>query len=651
VRKSRKGVRYAVLGFLLIALVVLGGMTWATTATWQLAKWNVEDEHAARVEEAVARMDRDLLGVLKSEAARDYSAYTTLATPDALLSRTLQEVDPRDFLQPSPLARTRPRHDWIELYFQVDEAGRWTSPHLPPEEMPWLAGIIAWDESATNRARHALAWLRETLAVEDLKRFVTSALERDRAVGNDGEASHVVTIMPQPPERRPPAPLTNTGKRPVTRKTVNTRGDQQRVPAPKCLPSDIAAGNMQKELRGSGWENVEPTRPFSWSEITFSPLVPVWLTMPDPQGRGLKVAFVRTTTVHGERVEAEGVDVDDQTYYQGFVADWDRLRRELLKRIEDLFPRAELEPVLEPYDAERMAAATIGEREMEQLPARLVVPDAGEEVAAAAWQSVRGVLVTSWAAALVVLAAAGWGVWNLLALTERRLQFAYAVTHELRTPLTTFRLYSDMLAAGLVPETARQEYLDTLNRESQRLSTLVEDVLEYARLENQKLRLTPTEIEGRGLLNMLAENLEQRCKASGVKAETRNRLPDGKVLRTDVDMVNQITGVLVNNACRYAKSSTDPTVILQLDGHDGKVFLDVVDTGPGIDRSDARRIFKPFRRGRNADKLAQGGIGLGLSLARSWASLIGGRLDLVARHDPQYGGAHFRLTLPTQLNG
>jgi signal transduction histidine kinase len=275
------------------------------------------------------------------------------------------------------------------------------------------------------------------------------------------------------------------------------------------------------------------------------------------------------------------------------------------------------------------------------------VPEAA--TTANVWRSVRGVLLTSWTAALVVLALAGWGVRNLVALTERRLQFAYAVTHELRTPLTTFRLYTDMLAAGLVPEESKEQYIQTLHRESQRLSTLVEDVLEYARLENQRIRLNPQELDGHSLLTQLAPAFEERCKTHGVTPRASNDLPEHQMLRTDVDLVGQIAGVLINNACRHARGSKDASVLLHLAGENGTLQLDVVDTGPGIERTDARGIFRPFRRGRNADATGQGGIGLGLSLARSWAGLLGGRLELVARQHPRHGGAHFRLTIPTRL--
>jgi signal transduction histidine kinase len=248
-----------------------------------------------------------------------------------------------------------------------------------------------------------------------------------------------------------------------------------------------------------------------------------------------------------------------------------------------------------------------------------------------------------------VLLVAGWGLRNLVALTERRMQFAYAVTHELRTPLTTFRLYSDMLSAGLVPDESRQGYLDTLNRESIRLSSLVEEVLEYARLESQRARLNLVETDGSSLIRLISETFEKVCMDNGIKARTENIIAKDRQLRVDVDVVNRIAGVLVNNACRHARGASDATALIRLSAENGRLHLDVIDSGPGITRADARTIFKPFHRGRGADKAARGGIGLGLALARSWATLLGGRLELAARHDPQYGGAHFRLTIPVSV--
>ena len=202
---------------------------------------------------------------------------------------------------------------------------------------------------------------------------------------------------------------------------------------------------------------------------------------------------------------------------------------------------------------------------------------------------------------------------NLIALTERRLQFAYAVTHELRTPLTTFRLYSDMLSAGLVPEPARQQYLDTLNLESQRLSSLVESVLEYARLENHRVKLHVTSTDGASLLRVLGGDLARRCEANGVEPVMHNRLPDQKVLQTDVDLVSQISGVLVNNACRHASLAAEPKVLLELAGENGKIHLDIADTGPELTAATPAASSSPSVAGRDADKTARGGVGLGLA--------------------------------------
>jgi signal transduction histidine kinase len=361
------------------------------------------------------------------------------------------------------------------------------------------------------------------------------------------------------------------------------------------------------------------------------PVASFWL---EPAAReSPRLAFVRT----GHR--------DALLVYQGFIGDWDRLKSELLAEITHLFDDADLQPAPDdaPPDPE------LSDITMNTIPVRLSIPDlAVAATAGLAWRSVGRVLLVTWAAAAAVLVVAGIGFRNLIGLTERRMQFAYAVTHELRTPLTTFRLYSDMLSAGLVPDKSKQEYLDTLNRESLRLSSLVEGVLEYARLENHKVSLNSVDVDAESLLNVVSEGLEKRCKECGIEPRSQNEISNGLPLRTDVDVVNQITGVLINNACRHTQGSDKPLVVVRLEQDNGKVHLDVIDSGPGIEHRDARSIFKPFRRGRGADSAAQGGIGLGLALARSWATLLGGRLDLIARHHRELGGAHFRLTIPAQ---
>ncbi|MCH8351492.1 MAG: SDR family oxidoreductase [Chloroflexi bacterium] len=326
-----------------------------------------------------------------------------------------------------------------------------------------------------------------------------------------------------------------------------------------------------------------------------------WLE-PSPSGRA-KLACVR-----------QGY-IDDRVVYQGFVGDWSRLKRELLAQIEGDFPEAELVP----YSDDAPPQPQDSRLTMYTVPALLRVSDLPPLPTGDAWRSVAGMLLITWGAAIAVLVVAGLGFRNLVALTERRMQFAYAVTHELRTPLTTFRLYADMLSAGLVPQDKQSEYLDTLNRESLRLSRLVEGVLEYARLENHKVRLNLVEMSSASLLESIDETLSKPCEENEIEIRMDNLLAADKRLHTDISVIRQIAGVLINNACRHTRGAANPVVCVQLSGENGNVHLDVVDSGPGIDRSEARTIFKPFRRGREADAHAQGGIGLGLAMVRALA--------------------------------
>jgi signal transduction histidine kinase len=535
----------------------------------------------------------------------------------AVYSEGGHELDADWAVLPSRLAISGPPHEWIDLYFQLNQAGTLSSPQLDAEGAMWRLDNPSWDPAAQDNARKTLAWLKAAFGGIVLRECLATACACDRVTGK-GPAD---------------ASRTQTNREYQQRRETLRKSQENYLPPADCVDADIAERHVHSGPGSATAAFVEGLAQRA-GEVAMAPdtITAFWLGE-GPGGRR-KLAFVRECHADAEMV-----------FYQGFIGDWNRLKPELLAQIEDFFPEADLEPVT---DAAASTTAS-SEARLINLPVRLAVPDIPGGAAAAAWRSIRGTLITTWAATAAVLLVAGWGLRNLVALTERRMQFAYAVTHELRTPLTTFRLYSDMLSAGLVPDASKQGYFETLDRESLRLSSLVEEVLEYARLENHKVRLNPTNTDGSTLLREIAETLEKRCKDSGVTPRTQNAIVNGQPLCTDVELVNRIAGVLVNNACRHARGRDDATVLVRIDHEDAKLHLDVIDSGPGIDRADLRTIFKPFRRGRKADGVAQHGIGLGLALARSWAALLGGRLEVVARHHPQYGGAHFRLTIPTRV--
>lgn len=632
---SRRSMIAALVLFVLIAATMLGSMAWATTASLQLARQNVAEEHRTRVQGALRRIESYIMGIINSEAARDFNEYYDhfSVEPDVVELDDGRLLNPRyvDVKIPSNLALRDPPFSWMDLHFVIDPQGSLGSPQIPDASAGWLTDRCDFSPEFSQRARQTWSWLEKVYPTLDLRQRIDAAFNQERKW--DESAADFATGAA--PTDGPTSTAGNEGKalsasqkqaaKMAYRRDVS-KAQRGYLPPIACISPELMAQNF-RTLMANRRAAAEESSDVSLTPGPFAPAF--WLE--SPSGGTPKLAFVREYFV------------DRDVFYQGFIGDWSNLEEELLSKISDGFPEADLEPIAADAELNEETAPL----KVPYVPAVLRVPGIPGGIDAAAWASVRWQILTSWGAAAAVLVIAGLGVRNLVALTERRMQFAYAVTHELRTPLTTFRLYSDMLSAGLVPESAKQEYLDTLNRESVRLSRLVEEILEYARLENQKVRLHVTQTDAPGLLRVLGETLEKLCRHNGIEGQASNLIPNGKVIRTDMNVVNQITGVLVNNACRHARSSPNPLVKVEIGGENGRLFVDVIDTGPGVDRTDSRVIFKPFRRGKDADKAARGGIGLGLALARNWAKLLGGRLDLVARHHPKYKGAHFRLTIPS----
>jgi signal transduction histidine kinase len=270
-------------------------------------------------------------------------------------------------------------------------------------------------------------------------------------------------------------------------------------------------------------------------------------------------------------------------------------------------------------------------------PSMVVVSDPG-------WTPLRVGLALAWLAALIALLAVGLGGWSLLNLSERRIRFVSAVTHELRTPLTTLRLYLDMLVHGLVrDDRQRGEYLHTLHAETDRLNRLVANVLDFSRLENQRPRLNRAPVPVADLLEQVRCTWAGRCQDAEKELIVENALAADASLRTDRELVQQVLGNLIDNACKYSRGAEDRRLWVRVWAEGDRLVFEIEDRGPGVPVKDRRLIFRDFRRGRGSDETA-GGVGLGLALARRWTQLLGGRLTLQSGSEGR--GACFRVELP-----
>jgi signal transduction histidine kinase len=224
---------------------------------------------------------------------------------------------------------------------------------------------------------------------------------------------------------------------------------------------------------------------------------------------------------------------------------------------------------------------------------------------------------------------------GVVKLSERRASFVSSVTHELRTPLTTFGLYSDMLAEGMVKDEAKkQTYLDTLRKESERLTHLVENVLAYSRIERGSARARVEEVEVGSLIDRMCERLRKRAEEVGM--ELRCEVPQElacQLIKTDTTAVEQIVFNLVDNASKYATEDMDGShgnvITLRVLERGKQIVFQVRDQGPGVARAERKKLFRAFHKSAQEAAHSKPGVGLGLALCRRLARALGGDLRIV----------------------
>lgn len=224
----------------------------------------------------------------------------------------------------------------------------------------------------------------------------------------------------------------------------------------------------------------------------------------------------------------------------------------------------------------------------------------------------------------------------------QKTSFVANVSHEFKTPLTTIRLYAELLQQGRVTDPdKRADYLGTIGRETQRLTRLVNNVLDFSRLEQGRKRFERVEVDLAAALEGLCSTHEPRVAEAGLRL--RRNMPDTPVrVRTDMDAVDQIVINLLDNACKYAAGGGEVAVTLAA-RPGGGAMVGVADRGPGVPAAHRGRIFEKFHRVDDTLTTEKGGAGLGLSIARQLARGLGGDL----RHaDRAGGGAEFILELP-----
>jgi signal transduction histidine kinase len=230
-----------------------------------------------------------------------------------------------------------------------------------------------------------------------------------------------------------------------------------------------------------------------------------------------------------------------------------------------------------------------------------------------------------------------------LAIAEMRSQFAASVSHELKTPLTSIRMFAEALTMGVQekPE-AQKEYLHTIISESERLSRLLNNVLDFSKIEQgtRTYRFEATSLDKviHAAEEAMAFPMDQ--KGFDLQVEIEGEIPE---IQADRDALEQTVLNLLHNAMKYSGESRE--IQLKLHRNGNMVQVDVTDHGIGIVEEDRDRIFGKFFRVSGIENQKIPGTGLGLTIVSHIAESHGGRVEVKSQPGE---GSTFSLILPVE---
>lgn len=610
------------------------------------------------------RMDWMLTPLVAQEATRPHFVYEPFYLDHTILAAERHVASPL-LVQPS---------EFVLLHFQLTPDNHWVSPQNPRGDFLQQAIACGVDPDNIENSARLLAKLQAEVTHNDLLNLLSKESLPSVTASSVPWASNLsmnyngdlldihnsakfqelgVTPIERPVNQAlSPATDSQHQNRPLSEKSTAGRDSSVRLERPPSseeyaqsrgqdsfakrsrATQQFAIGQRTQQLRN------EYNSQNSMTADDNRRLNPAPETPPEGVSRPV---WLNDRLLFARRVEKDG-----QVLIQGCWLNWKKLRALLLQEVGDLLPNVELAPV---FPATSVPAG----RMLATLPVEVVTspqlwvdhlaaPDGSSSVGFSL-SPLHVSLWFAWACLVLGSLAVGFVVRSVMNLSERRAAFVSAVTHELRTPLTTFRMYSEMLADDMISsQRQRQEYTKTLQIESERLSHLVENVLQYSRLEKTNRGSHHETVTVRDLLHRNNSRLTARAATAGMELQIQlDEACAGESLSTDPSVIEQILFNLVDNACKYAGSASTKKIIVSCRRNTEFLEIYVRDFGPGITPQEAKRLFHPFSKSADQAASSAPGVGLGLALCRRLARELRGRLTLLKG---KTSGAEFLLEIP-----
>jgi signal transduction histidine kinase len=623
--------------FVLFLALGLSAMGWMTRTVMRLDQAQARATAAAQLEEnirlALWRMDYTLAPLLSQEIARPYFEYSPVFPAERAYTRMYTELKSGDVLVPSPLLKTS--SPYILLHFQIQPNGKVTSPQAPAGNVRKIAEPRYTTAVDIQQAEKRLADVTQLVKSPELLAALPEPREVENWNGNkirvtsNGSLSNGNVSL----NTRDNRDANNYSQQAANRDNSSAYGnsylngpgnvEQQALIQQRRGQQEFAA-RQQTQVDTNDFLLGANSGNYIAPGVSFAVMTPVWM--------GETLLLARRVSING------------QTYVQGCVLDWPAIRKSLLDSAADLLPQADLVPV-------QADTPETQPRRLASIPARLVLSAGANSQSSLTVPlsifiaSPTGVtLVIAWLGVVLASAAVAILLRGVIALSQRRAGFVSAVTHELRTPLTTLRMYTEMLADGMVVDPEKQaSYHKTLRAEANRLGHLVDNVLLYSRLERSNRDTKVESAPLASLLDRLTPRLADRASQAGMNLHvTVAEAARAAQIRANLLSVEQILFNLVDNACKYASAAAEKDIELGIDPHRNQIEIRLSDKGPGLDAVSRSRLFEPFSK--SVHEAANSAPGLGLGLALSYRLAKNMSADL--RHVPSANGATFVLILP-----
>ncbi len=657
---------------------------------WSQLKWEAFHRYRGLAEELSERIDADLADRIAAEEARSFADYRFLVVAGDPGATVLQ----RSPLAAFPVASEVPG---VLGYFQVDGTGDFTTPVLPDEgAAPAALGI----PEAEYRSRAALAAdIRGVLANNRLLGPVTAAAAKEEPAapragrdtpggvssvsGDDADYSsqrEFDRLASRPPATSRIADIADIADIGDSARNGEPAGERRQAALGKLADLELDEKLEQKsqaaersDFRESDGPKADARRPMEAVrarrvEMSAAPAGPA---VPVPSGSGGEAPlttfesevdpFEFSLLDSGHLVLFRKVWRDGERYVQGMLIDRSAFLADTVERPfqgASVAGMSELivayhDDIIAAFDGARRGSYTPGQTELAGTllyKSRLSAPfDSLSFVF-----SVRhlppgpGAGVLGWASLVlaVVLLGGFYALYRLgvgqIRLARQQRDFVSAVSHELKTPLTSIRMYGEMLREGWADEGRRQTYYEYIHDEAERLTRLVANVLQLARISRSEPRPDPRPRAVGPLLEEVRSKIDTQVRRAGFTLTLRDDAAEAMVC-VDDDGFLQILINLVDNALKFSRDAERKVIeIAGTRNRDGGVTISVRDFGPGIPPDQMKKIFGLFYRSESELTRETVGTGIGLAIVHELARAMGGEVDVVNR-DP---GAEFRLTLP-----